>query len=292
MKKENLSFFQILVRDAKLLSLYLVYSVIFTIYRCIKNPSLIIFLANVGNTCTFFGIHALWFLSSLWISKILIRLIDSFDSKFFKFALIFAIYVLSYFVSRFLLKLNYAGVVGQFVKSLSWSIVRIGVISIFVYFGYFFKKQIFQFIKFFRSHNFFCLAEIFVAGSILIPFVKFEAVDYHLLKNGLFLFDIFYGIAGTLFVLGISVVIVRFPLKFLSNFFIGIGKNSVHYMASEYFGFSTFVFLNLQKFSGGFHGIWYASFLIYFVILYFAIRFLAPVLNKIIGFLTIFLSPR
>ena len=33
------------------------------------------FLANVMNTCTLYGIHPLWFISSLWIAKLAIRIL-------------------------------------------------------------------------------------------------------------------------------------------------------------------------------------------------------------------------
>jgi hypothetical protein len=188
----------------------------------------------VGDTCTLYGIGVLWFLSSLWIAKFIIRLLYNLKNNIVRFSFVMMIYAFGYWISVLLRRLSDNGALENLAKSLSWSIVRACVILIFVYLGYVLKTYISAFILFFKEHvkaNFVLIA---ITGLLLIPFVQFEAVDYHLLKNGLFVLDLIYGMIGTLFILSISIVIAFFP-KRLKDIFINIGKSSVHYMASDYF---------------------------------------------------------
>jgi hypothetical protein len=285
MKYEKMSILKILFKDNKLISSYFVYSCIFIIFGLIKTPSLRTLIYNVGNTCTLYGIHALWFLSSLWIAKFIIRVLFKLKNNIIRCSLVIIMYSLGYWISVLLRELSYNGAMENLAKSLSWSIVRACVILIFVYLGYVLKMYISAFILYFKEHIKLNFVLIAITGVLLIPFVQFEAVDYHLLKNGLFVLDLIYGIIGTLFILSISIVIARF-FKRLKDIFINIGKGSVHYMASEYFGFSKYVSAILNKAIGSFPYYKFIAMGIYFIALYFAVLLLAPYIDKAINFLT------
>jgi hypothetical protein len=182
-------------------------------------------------------------------------------------------------------EISYNGVLENLANSLSWSIIRVGVILIFVYLGLVLKTYISAFIWFFREHVKADIVVIVITGVLLIPFVQFDAVDYHLLKNGLFVFDLIYGVIGTLFILSISIVIASF-LKRLKDILINIGKTSIHYMASEYFGFSGYVSVLLGKVLGAFPYSKYIAIGLYLVVLYFIILLLSPYVDKLINALT------
>ena len=69
MKEEKLSVGQILRRENKLLSSYIVFSVIVIVQQFCLEPNRNVLVQNIVDTFSFFGIGALWFLSSLWIAK-------------------------------------------------------------------------------------------------------------------------------------------------------------------------------------------------------------------------------
>jgi hypothetical protein len=285
MKYEKMSILKILFKDNKLISSYFVYSCIFIVFGLIKNPSLRTLIYNVGDTCTLYGIHALWFFSCLWIAKFIIRVLFRLKNSVIRCSLVILMYSIGYWISVLLRELSYNGVLENLAKSLSWSIVRACVILIFVYLGYVLKTYISSFLLYFKEHIKLNFVLIAITGALLIPFVQFEAVDYHLLKNGIFVLNLIYGIIGTLFILSISIVVARF-FKRLKNIFINIGKNSVHYIASEYFGFSKYVSAILDKVIGTFPYYKYIEMGIYCIVLYFAVLLLSPYINKVINFLS------
>ena len=289
-KGEKLSFRQMLIKENKLMSSYLIYSFIFIIIDCLRNPGSYSFLANVMNTCTLYGIHPLWFISSLWIAKLTIRILEYISNSILRHVAVIAIYVAGYGVSLLLVDSNYSGVIETIVRFLAWSLVRSGVILIFVYLGYSFKSYLALFLAFLKKRLILCVFFILLTGFLLVPFIQFEAVDYALLHNGLFILNVVYGIIGTLLILSISILISNYS-KIIKPLFMSIGKNSVHYMAAEYLSFLGCVKALLDAIIPSFsyfpYIVQYASpRILYLVLLYFVIWLLGPLVNKCIDSLT------
>lgn len=269
--------------DNKLIASYLVYSIIFVMFNLLRNQNFNSFLSDVGNSFTLFGIHTLWFLSGLWLSKIIIRFLFIINNRWIRDAIVALFYIVCYWLCALLIQLEYNGFAEKMLKSLSWSLVRTGVILIFVYLGFKLKKYIFSSISYFKNHLMIALLVMIVAGAVLIPFSLFEVLDYHLLINGLFILNIFYGLVGTIFILSLSTIITLIFQRFIKPG-VFIGKNSIHFMASEFFGFSLIFILN--KLLGSYGYVKYIEFILYFMLLSLCIWIVAPLVDKLINFVS------
>ncbi len=118
----------------------------------------------------------------------------------------------------------------------------------------------------------------------LVPLTDIGSTNYHLLRNGINLVNIFAGCCGTVLVLSAAAIIAR-TTRILSGFFGFVGRNSLHFMASEYNGFSLFTELFQSLFRIQDPSLPYQSFLftLYIIVLCAAVYLVAPIFNKVIG---------
>ena len=98
---------------------------------------------------------------------------------------VFVIYEVCYSLSLILVRRTYNGVGMMAVRSLSWSLVRAGVVLVFVYAGYRLKNYILAFLTYCRQHLWVAVLIGLASAPAIIPFITFETVDYHLLKTGI-----------------------------------------------------------------------------------------------------------
>lgn len=219
--------------ENKLLASYLVYSLFFAIYyglfieKCFKG-----FVLACWQTVTLYGISVLWFVSSLWAGKILVKNIYRIKTINIRKILITIIYSISYTISIFLIKINNTTAFLTLFKYLSYSVIRVGNILIFIYLGYSKKKYIKKFIEFIENRTLFCILCAIALFPILLVFSRNIIYDYHQLINGPFLINIIGAILGTLFILLISSVINKLSIK---EIFCWIGKNTLFIMTLDFY---------------------------------------------------------
>jgi hypothetical protein len=82
--------------------------------------------------------------------------------------------------------------------------------------------------------------------------------------------------------LGISIVAARF-FKIIKEVLVNVGKSSIHYVASESFGFSGCLKAFLSKIFSSFPYIQCVSFGVYVVVLYCVIWLIGPLIDKVIN---------
>lgn len=267
--------------ENKLLSSYIVYSLIFILFGNFayygKNLSIKIFISTIYQTLCFYGVHALWFLSSLWLGKLLVKQAIKIDNKRKELLIIFGIYAVSFFISKIVVNISYDTLILKLLKYVIYSFVRVGVISIFILIGYLFKNNIIQIINFFKKRNTLNIVVCLAISLILIPFLYFGGVDYHLLYNGIFFFDIVYGCLGTLLVILISILINK---TLFNKCFIKIGQNSLFLMATEYFRISGYTKKMLSFIPEPYLD--YVSIMAYAIILLILTAYLPPLINNLI----------
>ena len=138
-KDEKMSFRDTISKESKLLSSYLVYSAIFMMLTVIRSRNIEIYIVNAKYALTFYGIHTLWFLSSLLGSKIIVRVLLYIPLVKIRHFFAIIIYIVCFWTSKGLLSINYDGCLPELFRETSLTIVRTGVVFIFVYLGFVFR---------------------------------------------------------------------------------------------------------------------------------------------------------
>lgn len=280
-REELLNFSEILFKDIQLLATYIVYSIIFVFYSLVPHFSLKTLAAGILQTVTFWGIDILWFLASLLLSKMILRFLFRIKKISLQCGIVIFLYVSGFFLSKLLVSLKYELITQMLFRYISWACIRPLVILVFLYIGFVLKGYILDFISTLRNRRLLAVLIALACAFALLPFVSCEAVDYHLLKNGVFVFDIFYGVTGTVLVLCISALIGSISSLFckLLRF---VGKNSVHFMASEYFGLSVYVVAAIRRLPVHIPYSNYVGFVIYFIILTVSVKIFCPYIDRAI----------
>ena len=279
-RDEELSLRKAPGKDAKLLAAYVFYSAVFLLFRCIRSLKALTLLEGLASTVSFFGIDILWFLGSLFLAKLAVRLLKKRDAAV-QAVVVFGVYAVCFFASRLLLSLRYESMPMKLLRLFSWSAVRTGVVLVFVWLGCFFRKSVFAFLEKCRGSVPLCAGAAAVSFLCLLPFVKGKMIDYHLLENGPFLLDIFTGCCGTVMILALSVLAGK-GAAFLRRYLAFAGKSTLHFMASEFFKLSVPLYLALERALGAplYKPV---GFIVYTALLSAAVRLLAPLLDRGIG---------
>ena len=266
--------------DNKLLSSYIVYSTIFIAFDYIRNPDRLII--NFASTGILWGIHALWFLASLWITKCAVRIIIGLNNRKIESILIGCIYATCYWLSILLINTECNTNLLLLLKYIAMSWVRVGVVLPFVYIGYVFKDRIKMLISCLQENLLGSIIMLLLSTGILITGIRFNAVDYHLLQNGVFILDIVYGCIGFILVVSLSVIICKY-FRIIKMILLPIGKNSIHFMASEFFSGEVLVSLAISCVCGDFNNFRVVELSVYFAVLYVMMLIVAPVVNAMIS---------
>ena len=253
----------ILVKESRLISSYFVYSVVFIIYDFIRTLSVQSVISNLANTITLFGIYTLWFLASLWMAKCILRLLLNINNRKSLLLIIFLTYTICYCISNWIVTLKGEGFVFFVFKYLLWSLIRSGVMLVFLYIGFTCKNYIKCMIDTLKQSNTMSCLVIMVSFFAILPFAQFQHIDYHVLQNGMFVINIFVGVCGFVLVISMAAFIAAVS-KSVNDFLVFGGRNSIHYMAFEYFGFSTYIKQLIGCVEVPYSNIW--GFVVYYVL--------------------------
>ena len=278
-KDEVLTAKQMVLKDSKLYAAYLLYSAVFIVYQLVhKNIKSAVW--GIGATLSLYGYPELWFLPCLWLAKVFVRFIIKQPRKSKQRIIVILLYSVCSLVSLLLIQVEYFSIPMKLFRLVFWPPVRAGVVTVFVYLGYYLKGWITRLITLLSEDKGVKTVLILLASSLcMLPFARREVIDYHMLRNGMFLVNVFAGCCGTILVLAASSVIVRFP-SVIRRMFTAVGKNSLHLMASESYSVPFSAILRRLIPAVKSHSL--LSFVIYTVVLCAAVCFLAPYLNKVI----------
>jgi acyltransferase len=230
----------IFFKNQKMLVYFSFYSITYILFDLVvrvlllKSESLHLIFWDVYQTFTFFGISVLWFISALFLAKVLaIRILTSEFGLLINILIIMLIlvgvggvsYILPSHIGMSGLKLiGYYPVV---------AIVRTLLMAAFLMIGCFLWPVILWFIILNKSY-----VGAVLCASLLMVNALFSShtgtVDYHYLLLGNAPVTLLLGLTGSLGVLGFSSLIVRASLG--SKLFVFLGKNSLFVMVThEYF---------------------------------------------------------
>ncbi len=277
-RDERLTLKRIFSAELKLFASYLLYSLLFIAIDAIRAEA--VPDRNIIHTLTLYGIDVLWFLSGLWLAKVFVRLIMRFRPAV-QLILVFTVYSVCFFISPAVAKADDHGdLLRQALHLAARTFTRSGVLAIFVYLGWKLKDRILAFIMFLREEKL-AVSVLSLAASFLslLPLINVGSTNYHQLVNGTYIINIIAACCGTVLVLSIASVISR-TTKPVSGFFGFVGRNSLHFMASEYCGFALFTDLFRKVLRIQNDGL---LFTLYIMILCGAVYLAAPLFNKAVG---------
>ena len=281
-KDDKISFKQSLLRDTKLFSAYLFYSGIYIIVDIIKNPTIERLVNDLIKMITLSGLYTLWFLPSLWIIKFIIRRLIFINNHVYRGAFVFALYTVCYLASFGVNQMGHEGTLLSIVYNLVFMIIRTGILLPFGYLGFAHKSFIMEQLEHIKNNTFMIILITAITGGALVPLALNQVIDYHLLKNGYYLIDILQGIIGTILTLGISLIVAKWT-SFIKSLMVFVGRNSLHFMASESFEIYIITETILRTVIDPQQLVKYVNLLLYFVLLSLFIFVFAPSINKIIN---------
>ena len=276
---ENVSLKDNVKKNINLLIYYFIFSFCYILIEFINNLDFVRLIKNVGNTLVMFGECTLWFLPTLFFSKIIVCILLRIK-KTNKTWIITIIYMLSYIFSIYLLKLDYSNTLTLVFKSIVWTWVRIGNIIPYVFFGAIFRNKIIDRILYLKTHKAISLIIVALSTAILIPgALILPTTDYHFLKNGYIFVNLLCGIVGFIQVVCVSVLISEMT-KIIKATVKDIGINSIYYMAIESFTISQILSKYLAERYSMFIGI--LEYVIYFGIIMTVVHFYGKTINNLV----------
>ena len=236
--------------DLKLLSNYLLYSVLFFGFDLIVR---FIFLgmydiATLGTeiiaTITLYGISVLWFLSTLFVTKILLRTVLTYMGGKLYIFILFS-YIVSMLGENIVNQVSIHGI---------WKLIyfpvatffRVLMMFVFLSIGFLSKNVIKKFIE--------CKFISCIGITIVLFFMtislssKCGSIDYRILMFGKNLLAFFTALLGIFGAFGISIIINK--IGKCKKFFLFMGRHSLFVMAThEYFMIKNILSIVLKKLS-------------------------------------------
>ena len=230
-KKEALTFKQVVSKERKTLIEYIFFSFIIIIYCHFNNIYNMSFKEMVFDTISLNGIHVLWFLPSLMFARILFRSIDAKQLDIKKELIIFfVIYLLSTILYRVFSAKELYSIIIEFILT----ILRAMSLSIFIFIGYITKTKIFD--DCYKINN---LKSFLYSISILgiqLLFTKLGTYDYRLCKYPIIINIIIATLPSIAILLLLKMVVKHVPV--ISEKIAKVGQNSLYIMYSECFNLS------------------------------------------------------
>lgn len=235
-RDESLSIKMILNNNKDILIIYLSISVVYTLYDVIvhgmilgEKSLLILIRWDLLQTFSFFGINVLWFLSALYITKIifgiLTKVIKCENKRHFIILLVslFAIFIGS-IVDKKLGGNNHQGIV-TIIYFLSLAILRPLGLLIFLDFG----NKLNKIIRLIQKNNGYYL--IYIVGFLLIIITILVApfsgnIDWHYMKFENIFLMFFISIIGSAGILFLCILIENY-FRYLSKVLSYFGRNSL-----------------------------------------------------------------
>ncbi|WP_273755101.1 acyltransferase family protein [Leuconostoc mesenteroides] len=226
--------------NQKALAYFLFYSIIYILFDLVvrvlwlKSESFHLIFWDVYQTLTFFGISVLWFISALFLAKVLASRILASEFRLSINILIIMLTLVGVGAVNYIMP-SHIGMSG--LKLVGYypviAITRTLLMASFLMMGYLLRPIIFRFLIMSKSY-----VGAVLCSSLLLVNVLFSpytgTVDYHYLLLGNAPVTLMLGLTGSIGVLGCSSLIVRASLG--SKAFVFLGKNSLFVMVThEYF---------------------------------------------------------
>lgn len=277
---KNLSIKESIKKNINLLIYYFIFSFCYILIEAIYSFDYVRLIKNVGNTLVMFGEGTLWFLPTLFFSKIIVGILLRIN-KIKGIWIVEIIYLVSYLFSIYLLNLDYSNTLKLLFKSVVWTWVRVGNIIPYVFFGAIFRNKMIDSIVYLKKHKAICIITGMLSAALLIPeAIILPTTDYHFLNNGYIFVNFLCGFLGFIEVLCLSVLIVEMT-KIVKAVVKEIGINSIHYMAIESLTISQILFKYLVEQYSIFIGL--IEYVLYFVIVMIVIHFAGNKINNFVN---------
>ncbi len=231
---------QIAFKDRKMLAYFLFYSLIYILFDLVvrvlllKSASLHLIFWDFYQTVTFFGISVLWFISALFLAKVLAIRILANEFRLSINVLIILIILIGIGGVNYIMP-SYIGMSG--LKLVGYypvvAITRTLLMVAFLMMGYLLRPVILFFVILNKSYVGAVLcASLLVLNALFSPYTG--TVDYHYLLLGNVPVTLVLGLTGSIGVLGLSSLIVKASVG--AKAFVFFGKNSLFVMVThEYF---------------------------------------------------------
>lgn len=227
------NFGRLVRRENNLLVNYLFYSVLFILFDVLvrviilKQANVHLIIWDIYQSIVFWGINVMWFISSLLLSKLIIRyLIEKIMKRKYQFIILLLFFLIGSIGAQ--ITPNYTKWSGlDLLVYYPWAmLVRLLILTGFVLLGYMVKSWIFNAL----NKRYTMLLSLLLLCNI--AFAKYTGfVDYHFILLGFAPLTILFGITGIIGTLGVSHVLVHVPL--LNKELIVWGKQSLFVMVTH-----------------------------------------------------------
>ena len=267
----------------KTLIYYLFFSLILILYEIVINIINLntIVIYNVFTmtyiTVVLYGIEELWFLGSLMIGKQIVNQIEKINNTIIKTLIIVLLYAISMKSTNYLNLFMLDTVFEQCAFYAINSILRAFYISVYIFIGYELKKYFLKFCNTMENNMFFSFLSLIISIVVLACFIPNQMIDIHLLSYGDVGLNIISSIIGLISVLSLSTILSKSQFN---NYFCWAGSNTIFIMFLEYFKLDKYIRLILHINNQMLSNV--ITYALYLLIINIFIKFITPVINKII----------